>query len=694
MLYDTRIKVDKFARSCFVCAQKAKVMRTTHFSSATKCLAGVTFLIVAALQLPGEALAAYNVNISSAASVNGNWSGGVWTPSGAGANVSAAEIMIRLTAGSAVTITTSNAGSDAGNISLNSDLSWNTGTLTLSAQNDININAVMSAAGSSALVMAMGTGMLKVGFAPGEATGFAGRVDFPGRSGSGFLTINGAAYTVINSLGGAGSTSALDLQGIRNSLGGNYALGADINASATKDWNSGAGFLPIGDNALKTAESWFTGVFDGLGHTVNGLVINRPEIEKVGLFGHTGTSTLRNVGFTGASVNGQNYVGGLAGYTDGTINNCYYSGSVSGGYNVGGLAGHNNGFINNAYATGAVSGSFSVGGLVGTNSATIANSFAGGSVMGGIETGGLLGLNISGIVINCYASGNVSGVDDTGGLVGNNFAGINFSYAVGGVSGASKFGGLVGENAGNSVTNSFWDTQTSGQASSAAGIPKTTAEMKQLSTFTAAGWSIDSGDGSGSVWRILEGQSYPQLSSSAAGTINNPPDQTYKLIVAVGGAGTGMVTSSPAGIDCDNGTSGIFVTCTNNFPGTINLYAAPSELAIFGGWGGACLGLGACSVAMDAEKTVTALFNPAVLMQIDGTVFKSLQAVYDATSDGAVILLLDNTVAGTLDAKRNIIVKLRGGYNAVNPAFVGISTVTAPLIISQGTIVANGIAIR
>ncbi|WP_300332624.1 hypothetical protein [Accumulibacter sp.] len=83
--------------------------------------------------------------------------------------------------------------------------------MTLSAARDININAVMTASGTSSMVMNTGTanggdsavadGTIKVGFAPGEANGFAGRVGFPGRSGNDLLTINGQDYTVINSLG-------------------------------------------------------------------------------------------------------------------------------------------------------------------------------------------------------------------------------------------------------------------------------------------------------------------------------------------------------------------------------------------------------------------------------------------------------------------------------------------------------------
>ena len=74
------------------------------------------------------------------------------------------------------------------------------------------------------------------------ATGFQGRVDFPGRTGSGILTIGGASYKLIDALGASGSTTGTDLQGIASGLGGNYALAGEIDASATSSWNSGLGF--------------------------------------------------------------------------------------------------------------------------------------------------------------------------------------------------------------------------------------------------------------------------------------------------------------------------------------------------------------------------------------------------------------------------------------------------------------------
>ena len=104
------------------------------------------------------------------------------------------------------------------------------------------------------------------------------------------MSINGTPYAVINSiLGAPGSTTGADLQGINGYLAGHFALGSNIDASATSTWNSGTGFTPIGSSSTA-----FTGNFDGLGHTITNLVINLPTTNpagsNVGLFGNVGAT--------------------------------------------------------------------------------------------------------------------------------------------------------------------------------------------------------------------------------------------------------------------------------------------------------------------------------------------------------------------------------------------------------------------
>ncbi len=205
--------------------------------------------------------------------------------------------------------------------------------------------------------------------------------------------------------------------------------------------------------------------------------------------------------------------GGLAGKNDlgGSIEESWNTGTVTGSKRTGGLAGLNGGRIENSYNRGTVTGTSEVGGVAGWNMNTVTGSFNNGSVTGTSNVGGLVGQN-SGRVADTYSTGTVSGNASVGGLVGTNDAGgtITNSYSTGKVSGTSEVGGLVGTNSGT-VTGSFWDIETSGRTVSAAGIGKTTAEMKNLATFASAGWDIDDAGQTGKTWRIYDGCTYPLL---------------------------------------------------------------------------------------------------------------------------------------------------------------------------------------
>lgn len=338
----------------------------------------------------------------------------------------------------------------SGDINVNDAVNWSANTLTLTAARDININAVMTASGTSALTM--NASGVNVGLNPG---GFTGRVDFPGRSGTGFLTINGNGYTVINSLGAQGSTSGTDLQGMNGNMQGYYALGGNIDASSTSSWHGGAGFVPLGTDGngvrLGDFEEGFLGKFNGLGHFISNLTINRPTATYVGLFGSLGTdftfaADVRNVGMTGNSIVGNNIVGGLAGESQGaTFSRNYAGGSITAATgSAGGLIGSGNGTVFQSFATGVVNGTGGVGGLIGGGSGTINQSWASATVNGHSSVGGLVGVAAGGLIVDSYATGAVSGTAAVGGLVGQNAANITRSYASGAVAGGNQVGGLVG----------------------------------------------------------------------------------------------------------------------------------------------------------------------------------------------------------------------------------------------------------
>jgi filamentous hemagglutinin family protein len=203
------------------------------------------------------------------------------------------------------------------------------------------------------------------------------------------------------------------------------------------------------------------------------------------------------------TVIGKGDVGGLVGNNNnGVVSGSYATGSVTGVGNAGGLVGNNtNGKVTRSYASGAVNGALAVGGLIGLSSASggvatpdneINTSYATGAVNGtGDNVGGLIGRNYGNHVLNAYARGAVSSSGNyVGGLIGNNLGTADKTYSTGAVSSAGVgVGGLMGVSIGG-VSNSFWDTQTSGQNSSADGSGRTTAQMKDSTTFTASNWNF------------------------------------------------------------------------------------------------------------------------------------------------------------------------------------------------------------
>ncbi|MFW2103529.1 GLUG motif-containing protein [Acinetobacter guillouiae] len=336
-----------------------------------------------------------------------------------------------------VTVQSSTGGSQKGDINVNAVVKWDSAnSLTLNAHNDININANITAThnkGKLNLIYGQDTANSNANYKLNKGA----KINL--RAGDNFSSKKGTEatveYKVITTLGKQDSTTGADLQGINGKLDGNYVLGADIDATESKDWNAGQGFNPIGD-----FNNQFRGKLDGLGHTVSRLYINRPTQDFIGLIGYTNQAQIRNIGLLGGNITGQNFVGGLVGYNNGgSINNVYATGSVSGNNSVGGLAGYNGGSINNAYTTGSVSGNNFVGGFVGYN---------GGSIN------------------NAYTTASVSGKERVGGFVGTNQGNLRQIYATGQVTGTAQTGGLIGYHISGTVENAYWNTETTSQNSS------------------------------------------------------------------------------------------------------------------------------------------------------------------------------------------------------------------------------------
>jgi len=244
-----------------------------------------------------------------------------------------------------------------------------------------------------------------------------------------------------------------------------------------QDWNGNgnagpeAGFSPIGNGTTN-----FSGVYDGDGHTISNLFIDR-STDEIGLFGRTsGIAEISNLGLINVDITGGFWVGGLVGINSGTISTSYSTGSLVGNTTVGGFIGHNVGTISNSYSSGSVSGNDFVGGFVGFNENIISKSYSVSSVDGNLNVGGFVGGHNNGTTNDC-----------------------------------------------------FWDTQTSGQETSAGGTGKTTAEMKSQGTFT--GWNFTN------TWNIQSGvwKSYPYLQAFTYDTPGASP--AVNPIPGLGGSG-------------------------------------------------------------------------------------------------------------------------------------------------------------
>jgi hypothetical protein len=225
----------------------------------------------------------------------------------------------------------------------------------------------------------------------------------------------------------------------------------------------------------------FSGTFDGNGHVIRNLTIDCQD-GFVGLFGNL-TGEVHNLGLVDVNVYGSYIVGGLCGVLNndpqGKIRQCYVTGTVCGDEGVGLLCGFN-------------------------DDCNIYDSYVVGSVSGRVLVGGLCGGNGEGHIVRCYAAAAVSGDQDVGGLCGVNDAGA--------------------------IIDSHWDVDVSGQDFSAGGLPATTIQMKQASTFCGwneRGWTINSGNDYPVLsWENKAGMEitmdYPDMTYSGSGSVQDP----------------------------------------------------------------------------------------------------------------------------------------------------------------------------
>ena len=269
----------------------------------------------------------------------------------------------------------------------------------------------------------------------------------------------------------------------------------DFNANASYrttsnkvTWTTASGWSPIGSNSNR-----FSGVFEGNGHTISNLYIDRTR-NDIGLFAVTAaTAQIQNIRLLNATIQGAIYVGSLVGSNFGLIiNSDVTTATIVGNSQIGGLVGANRGDIISSFAYADVIGHSNVGGLVGDNTSNITNTYAAGTVSSTqtvSHAGGLVGANgSSGSIRNSYAVSQVMPLTDENSLVG----------------------GLVGDDSG-SITASYWDKTVNADLMTSDGDgAKTAAELKTptapgaTSADTYYGWRT-------TAWDFGDNTHYPTL---------------------------------------------------------------------------------------------------------------------------------------------------------------------------------------
>lgn len=271
------------------------------------------------------------------------------------------------------------------------------------------------------------------------------------------------------------------LNNVRNYPDAYFELAVDLTfneddfATDGAFYNAGDFWLPIG-----SAETPFSGSFNGNGHTISGIKIYFYKESSVaeGLFAYN-SGIIKNLNITQAKLEVRSllkgstiYVGGIVGYNDGNIENCYFSSSVfarieristsseiytnEGLIYAGGIAGYNTGSITKSENAASISAyeksdNSYAGGIAGYSTGSINECDNSGVVSNATYKGGIAGQN-AGNISYCYNVGQFSG-NYCGGITGQNAGNISYCYNVGHVSG-SYCGGITGENQ-NSVQDCF-----------------------------------------------------------------------------------------------------------------------------------------------------------------------------------------------------------------------------------------------
>ena len=220
---------------------------------------------------------------------------------------------------------------------------------------------------------------------------------------------------------------------------------------------------------------YYKGIFDGNGHSISGVYVNRDEAAddvdmrfkgSIGLFGyHDGV--IRNLGILDSYMRGNYYIGSICGYNNcGTIQNCYSTARVGGVLYIGGISGRiHHGIVENCYNAGNVCGNGEIGGICGDNYSIIESCYNIGSVSGNEDVGGIAGWGYdveddsdSCKIVDCYNMGKVTGKKNVGGICGYDYCSlVENCYSQATVSGNTYVGGICGKGYKADFQNAYYD---------------------------------------------------------------------------------------------------------------------------------------------------------------------------------------------------------------------------------------------
>ena len=304
-----------------------------------------------------------------------------------------------------------------------------------------------------------------------------------------------------------------DLDQVRHNLNKQFRLVKDLDKHtpgyqqiAGPQANGGKGFDPIDSTYQSGGVQYhlpFTGFFNGNGHTIKDLHINRPNADYTALFGYIRGATIQKLGVEGVNITGLDHVAGLVGQV----------GTAKGGLRFSS--------IQQCFTSGKLTVKDSLGGgLIGeiaANTTDVTRCYSHAQVAGGQKSGGLIGSMATGrggffqvyqpYISKAYATGSISGSQNTGGLVG--------------FLAASPFN--TTPNVQNLFNVCFWDRQQTQQKGNGAsnltnpisdltGLP--TPKLKKLNTFSASGWQVDEPaqlNPRFDYWQMIDRTTYPYL---------------------------------------------------------------------------------------------------------------------------------------------------------------------------------------